>query len=131
MERIPIWEGVAPTEAVPIEEITICDNPPSPMRPMEGITIDGTAMPRIEEFSEGLISSAGLDDSRHEPNWAGIGAADSGHDLQTGGNSVTHSVDREDGAKKWVDSSGNRRNAKATRRIDLPRTLGYRSWKPI
>jgi hypothetical protein len=83
MQRIQIWEGVAQTEAVPMEGITTCDNPPPPMRPMEGITIDGTAIPTIEEFSEGLISSG-----------------------------------------------GNRGNANATRRIDLPRTLGYSSWKP-
>jgi hypothetical protein len=74
MERIQIWEAVAQTEAVQIEGITACDNPPSLMRPMEGITIHGTAMPTIEEFSEGLISSGGLDDSRHAPNTAGIGA---------------------------------------------------------
>jgi hypothetical protein len=43
---------------------------------------------------------------------------------------VTHPLGREDGAKQWVESGGNRRNAKATRRIDLPRTLGYSSWKP-
>jgi hypothetical protein len=113
MERIQIWEGVAQTEAGPMEQITTCDNPRSPMRPMEGITIDGTAMPTIEEFSEGLISSGGLDDSRHAPNRAGIGAPDSGRDLQTGGN-----LGREDGAKKWVECGGNRRNAKATRRIE-------------
>jgi hypothetical protein len=53
MERIQIWEGVAQTEAVPMEGITTCDNPPSPMRPMDGITIDGTAMPTIEEFRKG------------------------------------------------------------------------------
>jgi hypothetical protein len=44
-------------------------------------------MPTIEEFSEGLISSGGLDDCRDAPNKAGIGAPDSGRDLQTGGTS--------------------------------------------
>jgi hypothetical protein len=80
MERIQIWEGVAQPEAVSMEGITTCDNPQSPMRPMEGITIDGTTMPTTEEFSEGLISNRRLDDSRHAPNRAGIGAPDSGRD---------------------------------------------------
>jgi hypothetical protein len=105
MERIQIWEGVAQTEAVPMEGITTCDNPPSPMRPMEGITIDGTAMPTIEECSEGLISSGGLDDSRHAPNRAGIGAPDSGRDFQTGGNSG----DPPSGPRGWSEKMGRKR----------------------
>jgi hypothetical protein len=105
MERIQIWEGVAQTEAVPMEGITTCDNPPSPMRPMEGITIDGTAMRTIEEFSEGLISSGGLDDSRHAPNRAGIGAPDSGRDLQMGGNSG----DPPTGPRGWREKMGRKR----------------------
>jgi hypothetical protein len=36
------------------------------MRPMEGITIDGTAMPTIEEFSEGLISSGGIEETQKQ-----------------------------------------------------------------
>jgi hypothetical protein len=50
IERIQIWEGVAETGAAPIEGITTNDNPGSQTRPMEGITIDGTARPTIEEF---------------------------------------------------------------------------------
>jgi hypothetical protein len=87
MERIQTREGVAHTEAVLMQGITICDNPPSPMRSMQGITIIGTTMPTIEEFSERLISAGGLNDSRHAPNRAGIGAPDSCGDLQMGVNS--------------------------------------------
>jgi hypothetical protein len=105
MERIQIWEGVAQTEAVPMEGITTSDNPPSPMRPMEGITIDGTAMPTIEEFSEGLISSGGLDDSRHAPNRAGIRAPDSGRHLQAGRNSG----DPPSEPRGWSEKMGRQR----------------------
>jgi hypothetical protein len=118
-----------------MEGITTSDNPASQTRPMEGITIDGTARPTIEEFSEELISSGGLDDSRHAPNRTGIGnsspenAPDNGRDSQTAGNSGDPPLGRENGGKNWVESGGNRKNAKATRRADLPRTLGCSSWK--
>jgi hypothetical protein len=36
--------------------------------PMEGVAIDGTMKPTIEEFSKNLESSGGLDQSRHAPN---------------------------------------------------------------
>jgi hypothetical protein len=114
MERIQIWEGVAQTEAVQIEGIRTCDNPPSPMRPMEGITIDGTAMPTIEEFSEGLISRGGLDDSRHAPNRAGIGAVDSGRDLQMGGNSG----DPPSGPRGWSEKIGRQRGESKKRKCN-------------
>jgi hypothetical protein len=57
---------------------------------MEGMTIDGTTMPTIEESSKGLISRGGLDDSQHAPNRTGMGAPESDPDLQTGGNSDTY-----------------------------------------
>jgi hypothetical protein len=44
MQRINIWEAVAQTDAIRMEGIITCDNPPSLMRPMEGITIDRTTM---------------------------------------------------------------------------------------
>jgi hypothetical protein len=112
MERIQIWEGVAQTEAVPMEGITTCDNPPSPMRPMEGNTINGSAMPTIEEFSDGLISSGGMDDSQHEPNRVGIGAPDSGRDLQTGGNSG----DPPTGPRGWSEKMGRKRGESTKRK---------------
>jgi hypothetical protein len=68
MERIQTWEGVAQTGAAPMEGIMTSDNPASHTRPVERITIDGTAKPTIEELSEGLLSSAGLNDSRQAPN---------------------------------------------------------------
>jgi hypothetical protein len=105
MKRIQIWEGVAQTEAVPMEGITTCDNPPSPMRPMEGITINGTTMPTIKEFSEGFISSGGLDDSRHAPNRAGIGAPNSGRDLQT----CRNYGDPPTGPRGWSKTMGRKR----------------------
>jgi hypothetical protein len=114
MERMQIWEGVAQTEAVPMEGITTCDNPPSPMKPMEGITIDGIAMPTIEEFSEGLISSGGLDDSQHAPKRAGIGAPDSGRDFQTGGNSG----DPPTGPRGWSEKMGRMRGELKTRKCN-------------
>jgi hypothetical protein len=43
--------------------------------PMEGIAIDGTMRPTIEEFSENLISSGRLDESRHAPNKPMIGSS--------------------------------------------------------
>jgi hypothetical protein len=130
MERMQTWDGVEETEAAPMEGITTSDNPASPTRPMEGITIDVTAMPTIEKFSEGLISSWGLDDSRHAPNRAGIGAPDSGRNLQTGGNSGDPPTALRRWSEKWIEVAGDQSGAKATRRIDLPRTLGYSNWKP-
>jgi hypothetical protein len=112
MERIQTWEGVAQTEVAPREGITTNEIPASPMRPMEGITIDGTALPTIEEFSEGLISSGGLDDSRHAPNRAGIGAPDSGRDLQTGGNPG----DPQTGPRGWSEKMGRRRGESKKRK---------------
>jgi hypothetical protein len=127
MERIQIWERIGQTEAGPIEEITTCDKPPSPMRPMEGITIDGTAMPAIEEYSEGMISSAGLDDSRHAPNRARIGAPDSGRDLQMGENSGNPPSGSggwsEQMGRKWGESKKCKSNKKN-------RTLDDSSWMP-
>jgi hypothetical protein len=79
---------------------------------MEGITIDGTAMPTIEEFSEGLISSGGLDDSRHAPDRAGIGAPDSGRDLQPGGNSG----DPRTGPRGWSEKMGRKRGESKKRK---------------
>jgi hypothetical protein len=69
---------------------------------MEGITSDLTAMLTIEEFSDGLTSSGGLDDSRHAPNRAGIGAPDSGRNLQMGGNSG----DPPTGPRGWRENMG-------------------------
>jgi hypothetical protein len=114
MGGIRVWEGVARAGAVPVEGITTCDNPPSPMRPMEGITIDGTTMPTIEGFSGGLISSGGLDDSRHVPNRAGIGAPDSGRDLQTGGNSG----DPPSGPSGWSKKMGRQRGESKKRKCN-------------
>jgi hypothetical protein len=118
-----------------MEGITTSDNPASQTRPMEGITIDGTARPTIEEFSEELISSGGLDDSRHAPNRPGIGSStpengpDKGRDSQIAGNSG----DPPTGPREWREKMGRKRgqskNTKATRRADLPRTLGCSSWK--
>jgi hypothetical protein len=102
MERVQIWEWVAHTEAVPMERITTCDNSPSPLRPIEEISIDGTAMPTIKEFSEGLRSSGGLNESRHASNRDGIGGPDSGHDLQTGRNSG----DPPTGLRGWSEKIG-------------------------
>jgi hypothetical protein len=52
--------------------------------PMEGIAIDGTMRPTIEEFSENLISSGGLDESRHAPNKPRIGSSTPENGLDDG-----------------------------------------------
>jgi hypothetical protein len=38
------------------------------MTPMEGIALDGTSKPTIEEYPENLKSNGGLNESRHAPN---------------------------------------------------------------
>jgi hypothetical protein len=78
---------VAQSEGEPIEGITTCDNPLSPMSLMDWIRIYGAMMPIIKELSYWLMSSRGLDNSRDGQNNAIIGAPDSGRDLQVGRNS--------------------------------------------
>jgi hypothetical protein len=53
MERMQTWEGVAQTEAAPMEGITTSDNPASLTRPMEGITIDETRCQQSKNFRKG------------------------------------------------------------------------------
>jgi hypothetical protein len=125
MEKMQTWKGVAQTEAVLIEGITTCDNPASPRRPMEGITIDGTAIPTTEEFLEGLISSGGMNYSQHVEIGLELVLAIVAMTYKRVRILVTQQPGQEDGAKAWLAGWRNRRNAKATRRIDLPRTLGY------
>jgi hypothetical protein len=109
---------VAHTGAAPMEGITTSDNPASQTRPTEGITIDGTARPAIEEFSEELISSEGLDDSRHAPNRTGIGsstpenAPDNDRDSQTGVNSG----DPPTGPREWREKMGRKRGQSKKRK---------------
>jgi hypothetical protein len=111
-----------------MEGITTCDNPPSPMSPMEGISIDEIPMPTIEEFSEGLILSGGSDDSQHAPNRAGIGAPDTGRDLQMGWNSGdppsgprgwSETMGRKPGESKKRNSNKKNRSTQSTRRQQL------------
>jgi hypothetical protein len=83
---------------------------------MEGITIDGTAMPTIEEYSEGLISSGRLDDSCHAPKRPRIGAPDSGHDLQTGGNSGEPSSRPRGWSKKMGRKQGESKKCKSNKK---------------
>jgi hypothetical protein len=120
IERIQIWEGVAQTGASPMEGITISDNPASQTRRMEGITIDGIARPTIDEFSEELISSRGLDDSRHALNRTGIGsstlanAPDNGRDPQTAGNSG----DSPAGPREWREKMCRKRGQSKKRKTN-------------
>jgi hypothetical protein len=61
-----------------------------------------------------LTCHVGLDDSRHAPNRAGMGAPDSGRDLQTGGNSG----DPPSGPREWSEKMGRQRGGSKKRKCN-------------